>query len=674
MSLLFGVHAHQPVGNFPAVVDDAHLRCYRPFMQTLHRFPEFRFAMHFSGWLLEYLLEKFPQDFALLKTMVARGQVELFGGGDTEPVLAAIPSSDRIGQLRKLSRRLERAFGAKPRGAWLAERVWEATVVPALADCGIAYVTVDDYHFLCSGKSAAELYGYFGTEEDGRNLSLFPISEALRYRLPFSPAPEAVAYIEALAGRGSQPAAIYFDDIEKFGIWPETYEWVYEKLWLEQFIDGVLRSPAISTMSYRDYHADTRSRGVVYLPTTSYIEMNEWTLPPEPAAVYADLIQQAKTAGLFDTRKAFLRGGIWKNFLSRYAEANWMHKRMLGLSRRLSALPQSRRAPAMLDMLYIAQANDAYWHGLFGGLYLPHLRRAVYRAMVELEAVLDNIAPRAPVISEDIDRDGIDEVFLRNASVQAVVKLDGSAAVVELDAYQLRHNFGDTLRRYREHYHAKIERSEAAGHAGDGIASAHDRIAYKHVIAPADLPADARPRSIFVDRLRPAGGEPAYPEYELSKTSADECAAEFSARAISTRIAKRIAVRSNCLSVQYRFEAAAGAQFVTQLNFAMPSCDSFSGRYVYRGEYPCGFGQQIDLDELTEITLDDQELRAGIKLKVEPPARLRAGPHFTVSQSEAGFEKIMQAVTLELEWQVAQPTAEVSVSLEIVPYDTPLRA
>ena len=67
VSLLFGVHAHQPVGNFPGVIDDAHLRCYRPFLRTLHRFPEFRFAVHFSGWLLDYLLQKFPEDMALLR-------------------------------------------------------------------------------------------------------------------------------------------------------------------------------------------------------------------------------------------------------------------------------------------------------------------------------------------------------------------------------------------------------------------------------------------------------------------------------------------------------------------------------------------------------------------------------------------------------------------------------
>ena len=95
VTLLFGVHAHQPAGNFEHVLDDAHVRCYKPFIETLHRYPDFRFAVHFSGWLLDYLQQHYPEDMRKLADMVARGQVEMFGGGDTEPVLASIPERDR---------------------------------------------------------------------------------------------------------------------------------------------------------------------------------------------------------------------------------------------------------------------------------------------------------------------------------------------------------------------------------------------------------------------------------------------------------------------------------------------------------------------------------------------------------------------------------------------------
>ena len=183
ITLLLGVHAHQPVGNFPEVIADAHQRCYKPVLETLYNYPDVRFAAHFSGWLLDWLRERHPADMDLLAQMVKRGQVELFSSGDTEPVLAAIPHRDRVGQLNSLNNKLTAWTGVKPSGAWLTERVWESAVVPALAETGIGYVTVDDYHFFCTGKASAELDGYFSTEEDGTRLDLFPISEALRYRL-----------------------------------------------------------------------------------------------------------------------------------------------------------------------------------------------------------------------------------------------------------------------------------------------------------------------------------------------------------------------------------------------------------------------------------------------------------------------------------------------------------
>src|SRR5512135_268501 len=421
ISLLLGVHAHQPVGNFTHVLDDAHARCYGPFLRVLHRYPAFKFAIHISGWLLDYMLKKYPEDMALLKEMVQRNQAELVGAGYTEPVLAVIPEQDRLGQLQRMSDQLEQTLGQRPQGAWLTERVWEATVVPSLADSGIRYSTVDDYHFLCTGKQVSELDGYYTTEENGRQLDLFPISEALRYRLPFSPAQDAVRYLESMAREEGAPAAIYFDDIEKFGIWPETYEWVYEKGWLTQFIEAVLASDVIKTERYCDYHARAKTRGVVYLPTTSYIEMNEWTLPVPAAHHYADLVQASKSSGQFELNKSFLRGGIWKNFFMRYPESNWMHKRMLGLSHRLHALPKMQRTPEMLDALYEAQANDAYWHGLFGGLYLPHLRRAIYRAIVALEGELDRKQDRPALERIDLDLDGVEEAFLHNDALQAVV-------------------------------------------------------------------------------------------------------------------------------------------------------------------------------------------------------------------------------------------------------------
>jgi len=56
-----------------------------------------------------------------------------------------------------------------------------------------------------------------------------------------------------------------------------------------------------------------------------------------------------------------------------------MHKKMLRVSERVAA---AGSPPAAVDALLRGQANDAYWHGVFGGVYLPHLRRAVWENLL----------------------------------------------------------------------------------------------------------------------------------------------------------------------------------------------------------------------------------------------------------------------------------------------------
>lgn len=645
ISLLLGVHAHQPVGNFTSVLDEAHVRCYGPFLRVLHRYPAFKFAIHVSGWLLDYMLARYPDDMALLKEMVRRGQAELVGAGYTEPVLAVIPEADRVGQLQRMSDMLEQTLGQRPQGAWLTERVWEATVVPALADSGIRYSTVDDYHFLCAGKEGGELDGYYTTEENGRSLDLFPISEALRYRLPFSPAQEVVSYLEGLAKEEGAPAAIYFDDIEKFGIWPETYQWVYERGWLTQFIEGVLASDIIRTERYCDYHVRAKTHGVVYLPTTSYIEMNEWTLPVPAAHHYADLVQASKSSGEFERNKAFLRGGIWKNFFMRYPESNWMHKRMLSLSRRLHALPQKAQTAEMLNALYEAQANDAYWHGLFGGLYLPHLRRAIYNAIVRLEGLLDVAAPRQPMLATDLDLDGDDEIFLQNGVLQAILRQDGSAALCEFDAYRLNHNFADTLAMPQEHYHRKVHAQPSAHLRGEGIANPHERISMKHEITPEDMAIDGQQKLMFLDRWLADEAE-VRPQYSLSGGAGMTPAATFEAILGDGRVSKSVVLDGTRLYVAYRFSGVARGVFRVVVNLAMPSCDGPAGRFRVGGEIKGGFGQLLRLAGMQHVILEDAVLGGKLEISVSRPVALHSLPSFSVSQSEAGFEKIMQAVVL----------------------------
>ena len=103
MYLLFGVHNHQPVGNFADVFKKANQDCYRPFISTLYKYPEIKSALHFSGSLIDWLLENDPELLQKVKEMVKRKQVEILTGGYYEPILPIIPERDSLGQIEMLS-------------------------------------------------------------------------------------------------------------------------------------------------------------------------------------------------------------------------------------------------------------------------------------------------------------------------------------------------------------------------------------------------------------------------------------------------------------------------------------------------------------------------------------------------------------------------------------------
>ena len=131
ISLALAIHNHQPVGNFGWVFAEVYEVAYEPMVEALERHPGVRLSLHYTGPLLEWLRRERPAFLDRLGALVARGQVELLGGGFYEPVLASLPERDRVGQLRRMADD-RGASGLRPRGAWLAERVWEPDLPTSL--------------------------------------------------------------------------------------------------------------------------------------------------------------------------------------------------------------------------------------------------------------------------------------------------------------------------------------------------------------------------------------------------------------------------------------------------------------------------------------------------------------------------------------------------------------
>lgn len=684
--LVLLIHAHQPVGNFDDVIERAYATSYLPFIEVLARHPSIRVGLHYSGPLLEWIERAHPEYFEGLRVLVRSGQVEIVGGGFYEPVLIAIPPEDCREQIARLSDYIEKRFEVRPRGAWLTERVWEPKLPSTLAPAGVEYTLVDDNHFLGAGFELDQLYGYGLAEDLGHAVKVIPGLKTLRYLTPFHDVSETAAFLHDAAGKHPGGFAAMGDDLEKFGVWPGTYELCYLNGWLERFF--VMLEQSADWLALASPSEAVSSRPPLCraeLPTASYTEMMEWSLPTPARIRYHNLVEE------FASRPddlPFLRGGTWRGFLSKYAESNLLHKKMLHVSKRVHGLtPSRRRDRSFLDsrdeattLLLRGQCNDAFWHGVFGGLYSPHLRTAVWRPLVEAETLADALAHRkheyAEVARFDFDADGHDEIYFTSDRYAALLKPDDGATIPALDFRPANITLINSLMRRLESYHAKIRGLTTA--EPPGARSIHDQVRTKEEGLERWLNYDRWSRHAFrlllfsqgktqqdyavvhleEDAALAAGRYRVADVSESRAALASEESADWSAeKSFSFEptedgfdIACDVVVRRNA-----RGAASVNIGIEAVVNFLAPSAPD---RYFESDGrcFPLRWSAAIPGQNLRVV---DEWQGAAIALEASGSRQFWIAPIETVSESEDGFERIYQGSQILAVWPVElAPDAE----------------
>ncbi len=389
IALALAIHNHQPVGNFGWVFEDVFGKAYDPLLQALERHPGVHLSLHYTGPLIEWIRTEHPDFLGRLGALVERGQVEVLGGGYYEPVLVSLPERDRHGQLVRMADEVERLVGRRPRGAWLAERVWEPQLPSVLADAGYEWTILDDNHFRAASIAEDAMWGAYVTEDQGRLLRVFGTEQGLRYRIPFGSPEDVIAHLRGNATEDGRRLGMMGDDGEKFGAWPGTYEHCWSgNQWIDRFFRLLEENASwLETVTPSSWLDREPPVGRIYVPTASYLEMGEWALPPADSRTFTALVKTATEHDLPERR--FLRGGFWRNFQARYREINDLHKQMLRVSAKVAAMAPGADRDAALDHLYRGQSNDCYWHGLFGGIYIVHMRLATYAHLIAAEDIAD---------------------------------------------------------------------------------------------------------------------------------------------------------------------------------------------------------------------------------------------------------------------------------------------
>jgi 4-alpha-glucanotransferase len=699
--LVLLIHAHQPVGNFDDVLESAYAKSYLPFVELLEKHPAIRLGLHYSGSLLEWIERAHPEYFGRLKRLANREQVEIVGGGFYEPILVAIPPEDQQEQIRRLSEYIERHFQTRPRGAWLAERVWEPQLPSTLGPAGVEYSLVDDNHFLGAGFELSQMFGYYVAEDMGATVKVLPGLKSLRYLIPFRGVDEITQFLHGAANDHPGGFAAMGDDLEKFGVWPGTYEHCYRNGWLENFFSALERCSDWLEMSTPGEAVSSHPPlGRADLPTASYTEMMEWALPTPARNRYHGLTQE------FSARPdclPFLRGGIWRGFFSKYSESNLLHKKMLHVSKKLQLLANSRRRDAVFcearerarTLLLRGQCNDPYWHGVFGGLYAPHLRTAVWRSLVEAEAIADSLRHRSRHFAEaapvDFNADGRDEIYLASENYAALVDPNDGGTLCALDFRPAKATLINSLMRRAEAYHAAL-RNLPARNAG-GVQSIHDQTRTKEEGLERWLNYDRWPRHAF--RFLLFGREKKHEDCLTVRLDESPALAAGRYRVVEVSpgqvvmtaeesrdwpAQKKISLKSEGNALEAECEVTLGRQaqgtasvqvgIEMILNFLAPSTPD---RYFESGgqRYPLRWAASVPGRELRVV---DEWQGVDVMVATSHAQRFWITPIDTVSESEGGFERIYQGSQIIAVWPVELAPGENwkgKLKLRVTPFVPP---
>jgi alpha-amylase len=344
--------------------------------------------------------------------------------------------------------------------------------------------------------------------------------------------------------------------------------------------------------------------------------------------------------------------------------------------------------------LYRGQCNCPYWHGAFGGIYLPHLRNAIYNQLIACDNLIDQATGKTSGYVEatvdDYNFDARQEIRLANDRLIGLIAPAAGGMLYELDVRSICHNLLATLARRPEAYHKKIA---AGADQGNGhVASIHDRVVFKQAGLDQRLQYDRWSPKSLLDHFYDVGtnlhsvsrgeatehGDFVQGVYESRvRRSGDRVQVQLTrlghVAGHDVRITKGVtlAAGSSTLEIAYVLENLPpdlAIHFAVALNFAgLPSGADDRFFHDGHGNRLGQLGRQLDLTDAQSLNLVDEWLGIDVGLSFSRPTHLWTFPVETVSQSEGGFELVHQSVCVQPHWLVkADANGRWSMTFQVI--------
>jgi 4-alpha-glucanotransferase len=343
---------------------------------------------------------------------------------------------------------------------------------------------------------------------------------------------------------------------------------------------------------------------------------------------------------------------------------------MLRASDLVDGMPPGSDRDAALDDLQAGQSNDPYWHGLFGGVYLPDLRVSNLRHLIGAEdRALRAGLGGASGSRLDLDLDGRDEILLHNDGQIVSVKPDAGAGIGRWDVRAARVPLGAVMRRRPEAYHEKLRhvepaRDEAVEDPADEAAprSIHDLVVSKQEGLADRLVYDAYERRSGLVRVFPRDATPASwasgavddlvpavtSAWTVEAVTANDVVTAFAADGVALRRTVTIGGgRSNPtlrIEIELRNERAGTLEAIlgVELNVMLLGGGHNPGAWYEIGGERFPHDERRTAKGVQAFLAANEQLGVTITTAVEPASDVWIVPIETVSNSEAGFELVYQ--------------------------------
>jgi len=311
--------------------------------------------------------------------------------------------------------------------------------------------------------------------------------------------------------------------------------------------------------------------------------------------------------------------------------------------------------------LYKGQANDAYWHGVFGGLYLNHLRSAVYSHLIEAEKIIDDVIHKgtyAKTESIDFDCDGKDEIVV-NTKSQDLILRPFEGGTMSYWAFKPKSlNLINTLSRRYEPYHQKLKTSLDNHHSSNFDSqpqSIHALVKVKEPGLEKLLFYDRHSRYCLLDHFLKSqtsasdflsnkfieNGNFINKSYNADIHQKKTCVEAYLSRigevdGYSVKLSKKIRVKDKGLVLDYKLENLQPTKKLSTL----------FGVEFNLSVYESSLSEQGELKDIRNFQIHDIWNRLNINYNLSHNMNIWHFPIETISESESGIERTYQQLCL----------------------------